>query len=64
MLRSLFYKEEDVEIPTGFNAREASDNVSKAELKILKQQADMRVENFEVLSLKDESDLSKVSFIP
>lgn len=63
MLRSTFYKGEDVEIPTGFNAREASNNVTKADLKILKQQADERVENFEMLSLKDESDLSKVYLI-
>lgn len=62
MLRSPFYKGEDVEIPTGFNAREASNNVSEADLKVLKQQADERVENFEVLSLKDESDLSKVGY--
>ena len=64
MLRSTFYKEKDWEIPTGFNAREASNNVTKADLRILKQQADERVENFEMLSLKDESDLSKVNLNP
>lgn len=63
MLRSTFCNGDDVEIPTGFNAREASNNVSKADLKILKKQADERVENFEVLSLKDESDLSKVDIL-
>lgn len=60
MLRSPLYKGEHVEIPTGFSAKEASSNVSEADLKILKQQADERAENFEVLSLKDESNLSKV----
>lgn len=64
MLRSTFYKGEDREIPTGFNASEASNNVTEADLRILKQQADERVENFEMLSLKDESDLSKVCVIP
>ncbi|MCJ1469846.1 hypothetical protein MMC07_008489 [Pseudocyphellaria aurata] len=59
MLRSTFCKGDGVEIPMGFNAREASEKVSKADLQILKKQADERVENFEMLSLKDESDLSK-----
>lgn len=63
MVQSSIYKGEDVEIPTGFNAREASHNVPQAHLKILRQQADERVENFKVLSMKDESDLSKVNLI-
>lgn len=64
MLRSTFYTGDDREIPTGFNAREASNNITKADLRILKQQADERAENFEMLSLKDKSDLSKVYLFP
>lgn len=64
MLRNPFQKGEAVEIPTGSNAREVSNNISQADLKILKQQAEERVEHYEVLSLKDESDLSKVHLFP
>lgn len=51
---------DEVEIPTGFRAKEASSIVPRDELKLLKRQADEKVENFEVLSIKDVSNLSKV----
>lgn len=50
----------EVEIPSGLRAKEASRNLPKDELKLLKRQADERVESFEVLSIKDVSSLSRV----
>lgn len=47
-------------IPTRTKVREASDNLPSTDLTILRQLANERVEGFEVLSMEDLSNLSKV----
>lgn len=52
--------EEEVELPTGFRVQEMAGQISDSQMKILKQDAHDRLEAFEVLSLRDVSNLSKV----
>lgn len=47
-------------IPTGTKAQDATDNFPSKDLTILRQLANERVEGFEVLSIEDLSNLSKV----
>lgn len=47
-------------LPTGFRVNEVSSKFLDSDLKVLKQQADERITTFEVLSIKDVSNLSKV----
>ncbi len=54
------HDQKDIEIPTGIRAREASNSLPGPDLKILKQLANERVECFEVLSMEDVSNLSRV----
>lgn len=60
-LIGLSLSEELIELPTGILAREASDMVPNSDLETLKQEAIERAESFEVLSVKDVSNLSKVN---
>lgn len=55
---SLSFKE--TAIPTGTKVQEATDNLPSTDLTILRQLANERVEGFEVLSMEDVSNLSKV----
>lgn len=52
--------EEKTVLPTGFRVKEVSGKLLGSDLKVLKEQADEQVMNFEVLSVKDVSNLSKV----
>lgn len=52
--------EEKTVLPTGFKVKEVSGKLLESDLKVLKAQADEQVMNFEVLSVKDVSNLSKV----
>ena len=54
--------EEKTVLPTGFKVQGISGKLRDSELKELKKQADEQVMNFEVLSMKDVSDLSKVGW--
>ena len=53
--------EEKTVLPTGFRLKEVSGKLRDSDLKELKKQADEQVMTFEVLSVKDVSNLSKVS---
>lgn len=53
--------EEKTVLPTGFKVKEISGKLRDSDLKELKEQADEQVKTFEVLSVKDVSNLSKVS---
>lgn len=54
--------EEKTVLPTGFKIKGISGKLRDSELKELKQQADEQVMNFEILTVKDVSNLSKVSW--
>lgn len=54
--------EEKTILPTGFKVQGISGKLRDSELKELKKQADEQVMNFEVLSMKDVSNLSKVGW--
>lgn len=53
--------EEKTVLPRGFRVKEVSGKLHGSDLKVLKEQADEQVMTFEVLSVKDVSNLSKVS---
>ncbi len=48
-------------LPTGFPVKQVSGKLLDSDLKLLKEQADERIKGFEVLSVQDVSNLSKVS---
>ena len=54
---------EEAELPTGFRVRAIAGQMSDSQMKTLKQEADDRLDAFEVLSLRHVSDLSKVMVI-
>lgn len=60
MIRRSSLTSKETVIPTGTKVREASDNLPSTDLSILRQLANERVEGFEVLSMEDLSNLSKV----
>lgn len=62
-VRSPSSAKQDHDLPMGFKATEALRQVADLELRILRQQADEQVSNFEVLQAKHVAMLSKVSFL-
>lgn len=60
MIRRSSLTSKETVMPTGTKVREASDNLPSTDLSILRQLANERVEGFEVLSMEDLSNLSKV----
>lgn len=60
MIRRSSLTSKETAMPTGTKVREASDNLPSTDLSILRQLANESVEGFEVLSMEDLSNLSKV----
>lgn len=58
-LVNLKLTDDSIELPSGFIAKEASKVMHSADLELLKQEAELKVDRFEVLSAKDVSNLSK-----
>lgn len=60
-LMNLKLTEDSIELPSGVIAREAFKIMPNSDLELLKQEAEMKADSFEVLSTKDVSNLSKAS---
>lgn len=59
-LINLKLTEENVELPSGSIAKDAPKVMHNTDLELLKKEAELKVESFEVLSARDVSNLSKV----
>lgn len=62
-MRSPSSNKRDLDLPVGFKATEAPNQIADVELRSLRQQAEEQVSNFDVLQAKDVAILSKVRLL-